>query len=540
MTSSGLREPNLGIVKLQYDEANQTPWILPRALAPGVWEKNAVDINKRDEELLTFIADVNATVSSLLNKLVALIFKTGISFKIVSGLAGDHYLLNMENPVVKNWHDLEIVPALEKIFYEFLLYGFCSVVFAPSQYAEHLQTIVVLPRKYVKQTMTFDRWMRPTFEVYTYNATTKFGGYNAPIPNSQVLIYTAPTVEGRLDSPIKRASKIIGYAETMLFYYMSGFHRNVFTPYVWSSEDKGSARQAVAGPENTVDSASTVTQVTGLGYVSLEQAEANAEEKNRHYTRQLELENQKRRKEARMMRGFEHLPGDDKTELNVLMPPEIRRIESFDPVDDEYVAMPGRTLQKPPEVRSPGDLMEHITNAKEEIYTVLELHPAMNQAISDNAASIDAIDRSTRDTVLRHQTKLRPIFEMIIADLAGFNISERVYKSEVFPDKELRKNSDGMKKKLSQVRVQFQFNHVPSMTFQAVTEYYEAGIITPEAYQDISLQIGGIPRTAKRPNMEKWRDAQWKKQNPPKNPGEVPKKPKKPKKKSSSNKKQKT
>ena len=523
--------------KLVFEPSLQTPFLLPQALAPGVYKHTPIWISKTDEKLLTFLFRTNTVVSSLIERIKSLVFKMGITIQMFS--KAKQYILDPSgSAAMKDWWELEIVPAMEKMFEEWLLYGFTSVAVVPSRYEPRMWTIHVYPREFVKQSITYDDYMRPTYQVFANDpGTSQSTTYmSKPLPDSHVFVLYPPSTYGNLTSPIARASKTIAYAEKLHFYYMSGAYRNVFMPNIWSSSDGTSSRMATAGPENTVDSALTVNPVNGataagVGYVGLSDAKNNMDIANQELITALETENYIRVKEARKA-----MMGPDDT-LTSLVPDEVRRIEAFDPVVNQHVGLPGRKLERPQEVKLPSDYLEFQRDSREEIYNVLELPPAMGQAVSDNSASVEAIDRSLRDTVQRNQKRTQPIYEKLMTMVMIKSAVERVYSEEIDKDDKLSKDVKAMSEIRRHLRIELQFNHVPSMTFQAATEYYEAGIITPEAYQVMSLQIGGIPLSAKRPNMEKWRDEQWEKQNPPKNPGEVPKKPKKPKKKSSKNKK---
>jgi hypothetical protein len=472
-----------------YDRNNQTPEILPISRVTSAYGDKFTELNKKDETWLTDIYRSHPAVSSMIDKLKMYIFKAGVDLE--ASTPSSKWIMNTEDPVIKNWRDLEILPALEAMFVEWMLYGYTCVLIAKSKYNPALRTISIIPREEMKQLMRFNQKFQREYMVKAIDATYGKTG-NGVFTNAHMLCLYPPTANGDLDSPVIRCRRVIVMSEALRVYHTAAVYRNVYRPYIFSSQEIATSRQHVSGTDNVID-AGRLVEASGMGSQPFNMVEEQYSNSVTDSLENLQEKSRLHRLRVRASQGY--------SALNRATLPEIRAIENFDPIDNEYETLPGRTLQRDSDIRLPTDLTERINEVQIELAKAFGIPPALDQVVSDNAASVESVNTIIRDTTLRYQKQIQPIYESLLSLVVAKITVKDVYNQEVRDDSSKNTDVNKSSEVRDNIRVKLTFGHAPTMSLETAMLYYDSGIITEEAVQNMALSIGGLPQSYKRPDM---------------------------------------
>lgn len=472
-----------------YDRNNQTPEILPISTVTSAYGDRYIEMNKRDETWLTDIYHSHPTISSMIDKLRMYIFKAGVDIEMKT--PSSKWIMNTEDPVVKNWRDLEILPALEAMFVEWMLYGYTCVLIAKSKFSAALRTISIIPREEMKQMMRFNQKFQRQYVVRAIDAS--YGKTGSGVFNkAQMLCLYPPSPNGDLDSPVIRCRRVIVMSEALRVYHTAAVYRNVYRPYIFSSQEVSTSRQHVSGTDNVID-AGRLVEANGMGSQPFNMVEEQYSNTVTDTLENLQEKSRLHRLRVRASQGY--------SALNRATLPEIRAIENFDPIDNEYETLPGRTLQRDNDIRLPTDLSERINEVQVELAKAFGIPPALDQVVSDNAASVESVNNIIRDTTLRYQKQIQPIYEHLLSLVVAKITVKDVYNQEIRDDNSTNTDVDKSSEIRDNIRVKLTFGHAPTMSLETAMLYYDSGIITEEAVQNMALSIGGLPQAYKRPDM---------------------------------------
>lgn len=498
-----------GPIKEEYDKSLQKPNLLGENLLLSAYTgKSRVPFCKEEESRLTEIYRHNPVVSNLIQYLISYIFKSGVSIKMLT--PGSEYLIGKDNEhhSVKYWRDYELQPTMEKIFKEWLLYGYACVKVGKSNVKKDWKTIVLLPRSEVDPYIYLDKNKNPVYKVFWRSGA---GGQmldSVPIKNSAVLCMFPPSVTGHLDSPIARCMEAIAEMEALRQYQLTAFYRSVETPFIWTSTDTASARQVMHGPEGIIDSART-SEYIGSGNQSYSTVKARLQNSVEAAMDEERANTLWYRTMLRNKRGVDR----------PYVPEIIRRVEAVDPILEAHIAPPGRVLQRPPDSRLPADVAKLIEEGNKRIYAALGMPASLDALVSDNVKSVDANDRRQRDSVEYFQNKSKPLFEFFLVKVMTDTIIKEVYEEDILPDDKINKDANAISAFKNEIYIELTYNHTPFMTTEALHSLWQMGVVDDKPFQEMQCMITGIPKEFIRADMKSFLKTQAELGKPPKPPG---------------------
>lgn len=399
----------------------------------------------------------------------------------------------------------ELLPAINQMILEFVLYGYTNVCVGKSRVAAGRPTLVVVPSMCVQQAMSWDENWQITYTVSTT------AGKEGEGSNVRVLCAYPPDARGTLTSPIAQCITHLGYVEHLWTTYITGSERSVNPAYLLIQERGTSS--TLPGIDRMPLTSSIITS-GNLGQAPLDQLLQTAEQDaTEHSEKMLEAARRQRadilavqRKELSQIK--QATSAEKAFDTETILPGALRAQLASDPLDNLYAAPPGYNVSRGPEFKTPTEFTRVIDLVAAELYRALGLPIVLLQSRADTSSNVDLAISVLNENVVQFQRRIAPL----IAEALDMVFSDEIKKEE--EDRALAEDvisiagtgheaaSEQQEPIVPKLHVDFVIN--PITTFELVKQLFDAGLITEEAYQDVALSIFNLPSTAKRPNMKQY------------------------------------
>lgn len=514
--------------------------IIPKQLKSTQFNTTRILILK---ELYKTLPVISITVNTFLNH----VLKGGV--EITGQTPAGSYQLNMDNDIVRVYVETELYPVIEMILREMIIYGFCAIKIAESMTMPGWPIPVVIPHKDYTPTIMFNNDFQRIYVATALGRSFFTGDSYGEIPMSKLLVLHHPDDNGNLMSPLALCSDMLYLQQTLLECHLRSSVRNSRPLVVFGQKDTITDSLTRGGPESGRTSASLLSGAriasVGLRRAQVEATSADSIERQRAM-------NMASREMLEREKEFNHLkekwdntlhPGEyiTRKESESMAPTFIRSIESEYPIAHSFIAPSGQHLERPIQHDSPKEFTAIVDRINADVYRAVGLPPALMKEVSDNAASVELTYTQLTESIQQFQERCKPILRQLLSLLFGANLNETVHDdigtgniigsiaSSSSPEvsKEVRNNLTHMLKpeladrildtslsykervnglklisELSRVELDFVFK--PNMTFNTIWSYYERGVISEDALQELALNASGIPERMKRANPKQW------------------------------------
>lgn len=525
---------------------------------------------------ITSVYNRNPVVSGAVNSLKTKITQAGIDVIIRSG--GEKFFLNRKDAHTKRYINLELVPLIDKIITQWILYGFVTVRAAPSQSVfdesgNPFPTLVVIPHNQIYHMIYWNQ-----FNQMVIKAFSRFGNAGASqseIPFSQVSCIYYPDPSGYPQSPLALSLRRLSYIERLWTYYLTASFKGINPLIVFREDEKSNSSAGKNGMETPHASTQIITS-GGIGMMGAADVE-NTSLRRQLISRQRAISTfQTQISDSAMMKrpslsqpysendelisyGFESQRKDD-------LPPEISAYEHAPVLQSTPLfAPPGMALDRPPEVNSPADTIKVMERVNVEFYRSIGLLPITTLDSNDRGGNNNAalVQQTIRDTVSNIQRLASVELSKLLTLIMGPDIIDQLFaltvaaqsngsvdKANLFGivDKNGAPLSKGVNRGMDQgyiistadngvpyaaivssfdlererslssgkIDLEIKFSPNPTVTPEEIMNYYEMGIITEEATQRICARLAGLSDSDLRPDMAAWRKQQFELQHPKK------------------------
>lgn len=497
----------------------------------GTMSNRIVRFDKKIIDQVKYYYETLPIVSSGIGFFLSHVLEGGID--IVGKTPSGVYEIDIENPIVRLYIKNELLPSIEKILLELILYGFSAIKIVESKQFPEWPAVVVIPHRFYTPTIVWDENFHRQYIAVDNFSHTNTG--TQKIEGSHMLVLYEPFDEGRISSPLSLCVENMAVLSKLTEYYMRAAYFNSRPPFVFSKHEASTAGLNRGGPESARSSAALVggASVAYLGIARAQQNLNDAEQTERVKElevaqREMEKKNEEFREKKKKESSSTHIPS---------APPFIASIESEMPITHSFTAPSGQKLERATPFETPTDLINLRNSIQSEIYRAIGIPPVMIKDAPDHASSVAFALTQMRQSIQHFQSKCNRILQtclhaLLAADLSEMSISDtQTFRSDSIPissssppaspkreDGEMKNNfldtlyPSGVEfgKDLDyegriqqfitaehSITVEVEFVYNPTMTFEMMLQYYQNGVIHFEAFQDLALATGGLPISAK-------------------------------------------
>lgn len=407
--------------------------------------------------------------------------------------------------------DREIIPAISQMVREWLLYGYTTIGVGESRVDENANTLVVLPRSRFRQAIRYDKHYQPTYVVQSVTDP------NVDIPNTKVLCMFPPDDNGIPTSPVSFCRDHLAYAEKLWNNYITGADRSVNPPFIFTQERVTGS--VLPGIDRSPLSTSIISS-NGLGQIPMNQVIDRSEKDILdHEEKVLSAAKEQRAKsliEQKETKAKIKASSPDTTyDVEKALPAALRASLEVDPVNNLYIAPAGHSLTSGPDFKTPFEFTKVINTITEELYRAIGLPTIMIHDRGDNASNVEFALKHMHRNIVHFQAMAAALVSEALDMVFSNKFAEEKLKDQLTDEIVALSNGDELDEMPPPPEYKAQF-HVrfisnPDTTLPMAHQMYLAGLITPEAYQNIAADITSLPPSAFRPNMEDWLSKQAKK-----------------------------
>jgi len=479
--------------KIEVPKSSMAPWHWPAPFSHAQGDRhNAVTFNQRQRAFIYGIYRNHITISNAVHTFIDHVLRNGIDLKV--SVLGKTYELNDENDELTEYYTKVILPGIEKIFFEWVLFGYARIRVIQSTKKDELPFFVVLREGITEELMWWNKYDQRQYEI-KYNVSHQ-GMDGQKVPGGMILIMNEPHDDGWLSSPVARATTQISTESRLWHYYIQASFTQSKQAYIFS-------------PDAEKSSNALQRQVTLYdGQASLHGTSAA----RKKYTRNVSLEQYQAAMQASREAQKHGASAIDITLTTLLdpsraqddpnIPMHIKTAENKQPWTHSFTAPPGQKLQQPPKVNSPEKFLEVVNALQHNILRAIGLPPEMlSENSKQHAANVEQLQNELRNNIQKIQTKAKPLLRELFMKMFERTIHKKIFEHA----KKLKKddNVSYLKRQTSFIKVEIDFRFNPIMTAEQLFVYHERGVIGTETMQDYALAAAGMPKTAKLKNADK-------------------------------------
>lgn len=493
-----------------------------------------VPFNRDQMELLRVISTSIPAVASAINNLIDSVLTKGI--QIIGCSPSKEYKIDMSNVNIINYMERELIPALRKMMFEWLLYGFTCIRIAESLKMPGWPEIVVLPHSSVNIYIRWNQFHQRIYQMYELK-----NGFETEIPCSAFLVMYDPDENGNLNSPLSACLQGILRAERIDQMYLISCWNGANPPMVFTQKDQISPALSRGGLEGVATSSRLLGGIdSGLAASMYDERERILSTKGQDS----EIADKDRSKQYSTFLSEQEKIDQTLTTSLAAMP---------DPMKNRYMAPPGLDLARHTPFMQPQNIQEVIERQLASIHEVLGVPPTFSHRLPDRAGLVDLYDKRSRESVANLQGRCRPLIIdaltlafftdlLDVIDLSEDEASETdplelehrksIIRSEkanqinIFklsldsssllgdPDDKKKKSSDdeadsvilpmfsvpkeNKHLKFKTTFIDVTFNYSPIMTIEYLVKLNDLNLLEPKAFQDTALSLAGVPSSMKR------------------------------------------
>ena len=523
------------------------PWLLPASAGAGVGSSlRRTPFDQHTLNLLAQAAARSSVVQNALAKFLGYVLKGGITITGRSPMSTHE--VDLSNPEVARYLDLELNPLLREMAAQWLLYGFACVRVVPSLKMPGWPTAVLLRHRDLDMYVEWDEYDRSSHRLYSRRPNASSGGAaGAQIPFSSILCMYEPDENGRPTSPISSCLYRILQIEKLQELHMQASQHPANPPVVFTQ--KGTATQTLArGGLETTETVSELFAGVAAGRTfaredalrhDLERREAEASITDEHRQRQFDA--WKRQQEL-----------IDRTSASALASGAVDTIfRVTDPLTNRLVTPPGQDLARPLVFGHPPDLVALLERHEKMINETVGLPSAFGNRVSDNAASVELTNRVLLESVRGFQERARPLIAELVALIFAADLLEMVVKNQegsqhpesdretalalrrergrvtslfhvpppslamqdpeagVGPAAFSPEERDAALEALAKdINIDVSFVFSPFMTLPMADHLFATGVVHEQGYQDLCFKITGLPDEYRRKDFAAWHKKQ--------------------------------
>lgn len=425
-------------------------------------------------------------VSTTIKRIEMYILRSGLTIK---ARGSKSYSFDTSSEKDKQLFEADLYPAVVKVIHHFLLYGFCCVSIAPSQYVEGAYTLHVLPWDLIVVSFQINDYLQREYKIELRNTTDNTPETKGLIDMAQFIYMDEPDDYGRVTSPIAQCIGELQQYRKLRNDYALASHRLVrpIPIFKQASDPLAAAITGTGGQGVTQMLRKQGVAPAGLGDEPTSVVFHQAEERKNKAVRQGVSE-------ALSLRQAISSSSSSSSST--------KKLEKIydDPLNDMYIEPAGQSIEPALKYATPAELRPMMAVYENNFKSACGIPNEEN--IYATSMSVDAYLRQMNMYIVGFHRKVehclaRPLSMLfkgkVFYDIIEKSIDDDTERAlESGEDLDNDKLKEAMDKQAANVTVTIEFSTNPLTTFELLTQYFHEGVIPYEQYVAHSLDYAGI------------------------------------------------
>lgn len=484
-------DPAVRLIIEKEPPGSSTHWLIP-----GPYNgKDEVMVNKSVVGFTRFIYERNVHVRNAVNSFRKHVLKSG--FSVSATVGGKTYKFNQENGDTIDYYTNVLLPGVEEIITEWILYGYSVVRIYPPSDEEQFPYFTVMRSHLTEEYIVWDNDRRSYKLVYSGAIPGPLSG--KPVPGGMILWFRRPTDQGNPDTELVTTLEPLARQDYIWSQYINATWQAANPSYIFTPEPEkgGDALQGKVSIWGGNAQISGFTEARDEDMIELSKRELSIAQASSIHSqesmpiRTLNVAVQKRQRKY-----------TDSEMQNPLT--RIAASINNTPWENGRTSYPGHRLQPAPRSTAPENFLEIQEHIIHQVYRSVGLPPEMlSSSHQKHAANVEQTTAELRANVTEFQGKARAQLRHLFTELFTQLLDAKILSEASAKGKAT--DVGHLKNEKARASVDFQFEYNPIVTPELLFSYHEQNILKPEKFQEYALMIAGMPQDAAEPDMLKAR-----------------------------------
>ncbi len=523
--------------------------------------KAPVDVNHALQATIFAMVEGLSEIQGAIKNYIQTVIRGGLNIDIKSKGFSFKIEGDMEKDVdeeTKEYYHQDLLPSVEKMLYQFIVFGFCCIKMAYSKVREGWPSIQVIDHRYVNIKIILNKELDHEYKVYLNpSVSTMLGAFTQQEYKEALFlsVYPPDPVTGDLTSPLSRKYETMVQLKHLWDCKISAESQLSNPVIIFSQQEPKSLSNATSSSLDTLENNGLFIRPQVASDTGLTQAIDDAcvdGAKIQQYRQEQSLRHREEMlRTTPVYSSMMQFPGIQRQVAD--HHPAAVHLESIakrDPIRNMYTATLGQKVERPPEARPPSEFNETNQNLLRQLYnTIGQPLPASFYANGKFSAGeiLSQITAEYQHSICNTQKITnKPItdaFKFVIQKAAereevsssdGENSQSDEYHDpyEEYDEEQNVKKKQQRDERKSKREREFPVQHVlgefgfnesdsesegeevdeeikvvveyvfsPIITSEAANMLMDRGLLDPTEYQKMMLHINGLPQSAGDPGF---------------------------------------